>query len=100
MSPEIPRTISWAEWYRRELSNRHDDRDRDDRRVILVLVVGARAAWFARALVPFAAGGFLYIAAADLVPALRESTRRVVRHVLLVLAGIALTALPLALEAS
>lgn len=68
--------------------------------VILVLVVGARAAWFARALVPFAAGGFLYIAAADLVPALRESTRRVVRHVLLVLAGIALTALPLALEAS
>ena len=38
---------------------------------LVVLLVGAGAGGVARALIPVAAGGFLYIAAADLVPASR-----------------------------
>jgi zinc and cadmium transporter len=64
---------------------------------LVVLLVGAGAGGVARALIPVAAGGFLYIAAADLVPALREFTERMPRHLLLVLTGIGLTALPLGL---
>jgi zinc and cadmium transporter len=66
----------------------------------VVLIIGSRVAGFATALIPIAAGGFIYIAASDLVPELKEETRGEHTPALLLAigAGIALTGLPLLLE--
>jgi zinc and cadmium transporter len=64
-----------------------------------VLVVGARVTELTRVLVPFAAGGFIYIAASDLVPQLREEPADGRTSALLaaLALGVGLTALPLLL---
>lgn len=41
---------------------------------VAVLTIGPHVSGLARSLVPFAAGGFVYIAAADLIPQLREES--------------------------
>lgn len=43
---------------------------------LAVLLLGARASVFAEGLLPFAAGAFLYVAAADLIPELHRAPRR------------------------
>jgi zinc and cadmium transporter len=65
-----------------------------------VLVVGARVTELTRVLVPFAAGGFIYIAASDLVPQLREEPADGRTSALLaaLALGVGLTALPLLLS--
>jgi len=69
---------------------------------IVVLLLGQRLISLAAAIVPFAAGGFIYIAAVDLIPQLRgeseagaPSAAGTVRLLGLIAVGIALTALPL-----
>jgi zinc and cadmium transporter len=69
---------------------------------VIVLVVGRRVAELAAAIVPVAAGGFIYIAAVDLIPRLRDesavdtaSALGTARLLLVIAAGIALTSLPL-----
>jgi zinc and cadmium transporter len=65
-----------------------------------VLVVGARVTQLATVLVPFAAGGFIYIAASDLVPQLREESvdgRRTSALMVALALGVGLVALPLLL---
>ena len=42
---------------------------------VLAFAVGSNATWFADALVPFTAGGFIYIAVADLIPEMHKETR-------------------------
>lgn len=43
--------------------------------VFLVFVLGKQSQSFARAILPFTAGGFIYIAASDLLPELKKETR-------------------------
>lgn len=66
---------------------------------LLALVIGGRVVGFAAAFVPVAAGGFIYIAASDLVPELKAETRN--QHtgalVFAIVAGVFLAALPLAI---
>jgi zinc and cadmium transporter len=66
----------------------------------VVLAFGTRFAAFSAALVPFAAGGFIYIAASDLIPRLREEPHLTQTGMLLftIMLGILLTALPLLFE--
>jgi len=70
----------------------------------IVLIIGQRVAELAAAIVPIAAGGFIYIAAVDLIPQLRgASTTEVAtaldtaRLLLVIGLGILLTSLPLLL---
>ena len=57
--------------------------------VAIALWVGSAASSFAALLVPFAAGGFLYIAGSDLIPELRrhESVRKSLHQLVTLLAG-------------
>lgn len=66
----------------------------------VVLVIGRHIAGFAVGLVPFSAGGFLYIAAADLIPQLREEggARQDGSPLVAIPLGIALTSVPLLLH--
>lgn len=66
----------------------------------VVLVTRPHVDGFAAGLIPFSAGGFLYIAAADLIPQLREETPGAGggAPLLAIPLGIALTALPLLLR--
>jgi zinc and cadmium transporter len=66
----------------------------------LTLVVGARLGGATDALLPVAAGAFIYIAASDLIPELRQerSRRAALRQILLVLLGVAMMTLPLVLD--
>jgi zinc and cadmium transporter len=66
---------------------------------VLVLLVGAYVADLSRTLLPFAAGGFIYIAASDLVPELITETDRGKSTALLVaiLLGTGVTLIPLIL---
>jgi len=41
---------------------------------VTTLLVGAKMAGFSQAIVPFTAGGFVYIASADLIPELKKET--------------------------
>lgn len=61
---------------------------------LAALVIGERVEAFGALLVPVAAGGFLYIAASDLVPELHRETRprAVVGQIALVLLGVAVMA--------
>jgi zinc and cadmium transporter len=70
----------------------------------MVLIVGQRLDDLAAVIVPFAAGGFIYIAAVDLIPQLREesvagtaSALGTARLLFAIGMGIALTSLPLLL---
>lgn len=67
---------------------------------VLTLVIGARIAGFAHILLPFAAGNFIHIAAADLVPELHRARGLATsaRQIVLVLLGIGLMALTAVLE--
>jgi zinc and cadmium transporter len=66
---------------------------------ILALLIGERVAGFSAALVPVAAGTFLYIAASDLIPELHRERRpwAVLGQVLMVLLGVAVMAVGKAL---
>jgi len=68
--------------------------------VAIALWVGSAASSFAALLVPFAAGGFLYIAGSDLIPELRrhESVRKSLHQLVTLLAGVGVMALLLLLE--
>lgn len=63
------------------------------------LLVGARLGRATDALLPVAAGAFLYVAASDLIPELRQERSRQAsrRQILLVLLGVAMMTLPLVL---
>jgi zinc and cadmium transporter len=63
---------------------------------IAMLVAGHRVASVANYVMPFAAGNFIYIAAATLIPELRREQRRIatVAQVAAVLAGVLIVALP------
>jgi zinc and cadmium transporter len=67
---------------------------------VLTLVIGARIAGFAQVLLPFAAGNFIYIAAADLVPELHRARglATAARQIALLLLGIGLMVLTAAVE--
>lgn len=64
---------------------------------VVGLMAGRHAVGFSASLVPFSAGGFVYIAAADLIPQLREAGTDAQggASLLAIPLGIALTALPL-----
>jgi zinc and cadmium transporter len=64
---------------------------------VLVLLVGTRLVSFAAALIPVTAGGFLYIAASDLVPELKgnDAGRHTGTLLIAIGAGVLLSALPL-----
>jgi zinc and cadmium transporter len=66
----------------------------------VVLLTRGHVDGFAAALIPFSAGGFIYIAAADLIPQLREETGPVQggAPLLAIPLGIVLSALPLLLH--
>jgi zinc and cadmium transporter len=66
---------------------------------VVVLAAGPRLASLSAGLLPFAAGNFIYIAASDLIPRLRDEAQPVrMRTLLLPMAlGVVLTALPLLL---
>jgi zinc and cadmium transporter len=66
----------------------------------LTLLIGRASAGFTDALLPVAAGMFLYIAASDLIPELRRDRQAgsAVRQLGLVLLGASVMALPLLLE--
>jgi len=62
----------------------------------VVLIAGRHAVGFAAGLVPFSAEGFVHIAAADLMPQLRDEGGNVRSAALIAIPlGIALTSLPL-----
>jgi zinc and cadmium transporter len=67
---------------------------------LAVLAFGSRFTVLADGLIPFAAGGFLYIASADLIPRLREEVHVAQTGLLFLsmLLGVGLTALPLLFE--
>lgn len=67
---------------------------------VLVLALGDSIEVLAQALVPFTIGGFIYIAAADLLPAIHreENTGRSILQLLYFMFGIGLMALLLLLE--
>jgi len=53
---------------------------------VIGLVIGAKADFFVTFIIPFTAGGFLYIAGANLIPELHKETR--LRPSLFQLAGL------------
>jgi zinc and cadmium transporter len=57
---------------------------------VITLIIGSQAAQTADLVVPIAAGGFLYIAASDLIPELRKdiSPSRSIKQFLVILLGI------------
>ncbi|MDA1196753.1 MAG: ZIP family metal transporter [Nanoarchaeota archaeon] len=60
---------------------------------LMVLAVGAKSQLFANLLVPFTAGGFIYIAGADLIPELRKEVypmSKLITQFVFFLAGIAI----------
>lgn len=69
---------------------------------VLVYVFSAQSAWFEAAmpyLLAFAAGGFIYIAGADLIPELRRNHRvKFIKHIGIILAAIVAMSLLLLLE--
>ncbi|HCM67685.1 MAG: hypothetical protein A2898_02410 [Candidatus Kerfeldbacteria bacterium RIFCSPLOWO2_01_FULL_48_11] len=67
---------------------------------VIVLTIGGQLEILKQLLVPFTIGGFLYIAAADLLPELKEEVRlgRSVIQLLIFMLGIAVMALMLSLE--
>jgi zinc and cadmium transporter len=66
----------------------------------IALLIGARAEHIAALLVPFAAGGFLYIAGSDLIPELHhhESVKKSLLQLVMFLCGIGVMGLLLLLE--
>ena len=66
----------------------------------ITLLVGAHVAGLTDALLPIAAGNFLYVAASDLIPELQgETTPRIAaRQVAVVLAGVLIVAAPALVE--
>lgn len=64
------------------------------------LVIGARIQGFGLALLPFAAGGFLYIAGSDLIPELHHETKisTSLGQLLAIICGVGIMALLLLLE--
>ncbi|MFH1235677.1 MAG: ZIP family metal transporter, partial [Parcubacteria group bacterium] len=67
---------------------------------VVVLTIGGQLEILKQLLVPFTVGGFIYIAAADLLPELKEEVRlgRSVVQLLIFTFGIAVMALMLLLE--
>ena len=64
------------------------------------LVISPHVTGYAVAVVPLTAGGFIYIAASDLIPELQEETRvsRSVLQLLLIVCGVGIMALLVLLE--
>ena len=68
---------------------------------VIVLVLGAKISGFSAALIPFTAGGFIYIAGSDLIPELRKQCAplpKIFSQFLMFLAGIVLMYLLLFIE--
>jgi len=69
---------------------------------IVAIIIGARLEAFSALIIPFTAGGFIYIATADLIPELKKETRlhKTVHQLIAIVLGIGIMlALKLAFEA-
>jgi len=67
---------------------------------IIALTLGTKTGYFGEAMIPFAAGGFLYIALSDLIPELHKEVKwqSAITHLLFLILGIGMMMLLLLIE--
>jgi len=67
---------------------------------IIALFIGTKTSFFSQAMIPFAAGGFLYIALSDLIPELHKEVKwqSAISHLIFLILGIGVMTLMLFVE--